>query len=86
MSRKNLKKMRKNLRFVRVRGEDEMLQVRDDPIIRAMESGGYFPVYPIKEEGGRSSQSRLSHDSSLWEGKPKGRRDVGNAPCRRREA
>lgn len=85
MSRKNLKKMRKSLCFVCVRGEDEMLQVRDDPIIRAMESGGYFPVYPIKEEG-RSSQSRLCLDSSLWEGKPKGRRDVGNAPCGRREA
>ena len=43
-----------------------MVQVRDDPIIRAMESAGYGPRYLTEEE----PLSQPSADSSPWEGEP----------------
>ena len=43
-----------------------MVQVRDDPIVRAMESGGYGPRYLTEEE----PLSQPAAACSPWKGEP----------------
>lgn len=49
-----------------------MIQVRDDPMIRAMENWGYFPAYSATEQ--EDALSGGCADSPPPEGEPMGER------------